>query len=56
MAWASRLDFLSPEDEIYGKAYLDLSDAGAFEGFAKEYLISHPGYSWDDNDEAKKPV
>jgi hypothetical protein len=48
-------DFIS-EDQLLSKAYLDLSDAGAFETFTKAYLAAHPGYSLEETLESKKPV
>lgn len=45
-------DVQSP-DQIYSKIYVELSDNGEFEGFAKQYLIEHPDFSLDADADKK---
>jgi carboxyl-terminal processing protease len=44
------------DDEYYSKIYVQLSDEGDFEGFAKEYLLGHPGFSFDEDNVEKKAI
>ncbi|MES2200777.1 MAG: S41 family peptidase [candidate division FCPU426 bacterium] len=44
------------DEELLGKAYLELADLSVFEAFAKEYLVQHPGFSLDEDEESKKAV
>jgi hypothetical protein len=44
------------EEEYLSKVYIELSDAGNFEAFAKEYLAGHPGFSLEEDPASKKAV
>jgi len=44
------------EDEYLSKVYVELSDNGVFESYAKEYLTGHPGFSFEAEEAAKKAI
>ncbi len=44
------------EEEFPGKEYLELSEAGIFESFMKDYITKNPGFNLDQDPKSKEAV